>query len=157
MNLPFFYDYIWCGKIVFILPDQDQSLASIINPSSVKVRKRDAHIEQMLLMDKCSYQRVITLSSDVFKMLAIPGGLTFGSPSRFSPLFFMFSGTTTKFGRPERSALSVSLRKSFLIKRMNFLFICTISLQSQNRKKAFPYSNLIRELLVICYGACILC
>ena len=74
------------------------------------VSKSGTHFEHSFLINKCSSKMVNTLPSDVFNTSAISRNFNLRSVKMSLWSFFMFSGTTSVFGRPERSASFVSVR-----------------------------------------------
>ena len=70
----------------------------------------NAAIEYSFLIDKCRWKMVNTLPSDISNYSAISRNFNslFAKTSWW--IFFVFSGTTAEFGRPEHSASFVSVR-----------------------------------------------
>ena len=79
--------------------------------------------EQSFLMLKRSCRMVNRLPSDIFKVSAASCNFNLRSDKTILWTFFMFSGTTAEFGRPERSASSVFVR-SRLKSANHFSTIC---------------------------------
>ena len=74
------------------------------------VSKRGTHFENNLRIPNDSCKIVNTLPSDIFKVSAISCNFNLRSLKTILWTFVIFSGTTSDFGRPERSASSVFVR-----------------------------------------------
>ena len=68
------------------------------------VSKCSTHFEHSFLIDKCSCKMVNTLPSDIFNSSTISRNFNLWSAKTSLWSFLVFSGTTAKFGWPERSA-----------------------------------------------------
>ena len=74
------------------------------------VSKRSIHFEHSFLIDKFSCKMVNTLPSDIFNYTVISRNFNLRSAKTSLWSFLVFSRTTGKFGRLERSASLVSVR-----------------------------------------------
>ena len=83
------------------------------------VSKCDTHFEHSILIDKSACKMVNTLPSDIFNSSVIYRNFNLRSAKTSLWSFLVFSGTTAKLGRPERSASFLSVRHKYkMLKRV---------------------------------------
>ena len=111
-NTSLIHCHIFTQKLLFVALKQLQTTLWIVDALLFLIDYEQTcnHFEHSFLIDKCSCKMVNTPPSGIFNSSAISFDFNLRSAQTSLWSFLVFSGTTAKFGRPERSASCVSVR-----------------------------------------------